>query len=65
MVIRESMKARAEFYNKLLQCGAISPNEIRAKEDMNPRDKGDIYLTPLNMAVNGKPQQQEEDTNAN
>jgi hypothetical protein len=33
----------------------MSPNEIRALEDMNPRDGGDIYLTPLNMAVNGQP----------
>ena len=53
-LLRGDMKSRAEFYTKMLQNGALSPNEIRLKEDMNPRDGGDIYLTPLNMAVNGQ-----------
>lgn len=53
-LLRGDMKSRAEFYTKMLQNGAMSPNEIREKEDMNPREGGDIYLTPLNMAVNGK-----------
>jgi HK97 family phage portal protein len=54
-LLRGDMQSRAEFYTKQLQNGALSPNEIRAKEDMNPREGGDIYLTPLNMAVNGQP----------
>lgn len=62
-LLRGDMKSRAEFYTKLLQNGALSPNEIRAKEDMNPREGGDIFLTPLNMAVNGQPIG--DDTNAN
>jgi HK97 family phage portal protein len=62
-LLRGDMKSRAEFYTKLLNAGSLSPNEIRAKEDMNPREGGDVYLTPLNMAVNGAPQ--EENTNAN
>jgi HK97 family phage portal protein len=56
-LLRGDMKARAEFYTKLLQNGALSPNEIRALEDMNARAGGDIYLTPLNMAVNGQQQE--------
>ncbi|KAA1194085.1 phage portal protein [Pseudohalioglobus sediminis] len=48
------MKARAEFYTKQLQNGALSPNEIRALEDMNPRDEGDVYLRPMNMLHNGR-----------
>lgn len=51
-LLRGDMKARAEFYNKLMQTGAISPNEIRKLEDMNPREGGDIYLTPMNMTTN-------------
>jgi HK97 family phage portal protein len=62
-LLRGDMKARAEFYTKMLQNGAMSPNEIRAKEDMNPRDGGDIFLTPLNMAVNGQPIGENTDAN--
>lgn len=54
-LLRGDMQARAAFYHSLVQDGALSPNEIRDLEDMNPRDGGDIYLTPLNMAVNGQP----------
>lgn len=54
-LLRGDMKTRAEFYTKMLHNGALSPNEIRELEDMDARDGGDIFLTPLNMAVNGKP----------
>jgi HK97 family phage portal protein len=53
-LLRGDMAARSAFYNQLVNLGALSPNEVRDLEDMNPRDGGDIYLTPLNMAVNGK-----------
>lgn len=62
-LLRGDMKARAEFYTKMVQNGAMSPNEIREKEDMNPREGGDVFLTPLNMAVNGKPVEESEDAN--
>jgi len=55
-LLRGDMAARANFYSKMLQNGALSPNEIRELEDMNPRNGGDIYLTPLNMAINGQTQ---------
>lgn len=55
-LLRGDMAARAEFYTKMVQNGALSPNEIRELEDRNPREGGDIFLTPLNMAINGKPQ---------
>lgn len=54
-LVRGDMAARGAFYNTLVQNGALSPNEIRDLEDMNPREGGDIFLTPLNMNVNGKP----------
>lgn len=57
-LMRGDMKARAEFYTKMVQNGALSPNEIRELEDMDRRDGGDIYLTPMNMAINGKPQEE-------
>lgn len=58
-LLRGDMTARSSFYTQMIQNGAMSPNEIRALEDMNAREGGDIYLTPLNMAVNGKPIKEE------
>jgi HK97 family phage portal protein len=46
---------RSNFYTRQLQNGAMSPNEIRELEDLNPREGGDVYLTPLNMLIDGKP----------
>jgi HK97 family phage portal protein len=48
-LLRGDTTARGEFYTKLWNLGAMSPNEIRAKENMNPRDGGDQYYVPLNM----------------
>ncbi len=53
-LLRGAMKDRAEFYGKLVNLGALSPNDVREFEDMNPRDGGDIYLTPSNMLIDGK-----------
>ena len=50
---------RAEFYTKMYNMGSLSPNEIRALEDMNPYDGGDEYRVPLNMAEPGQTEQQE------
>lgn len=54
-LVRGDMTARANYYTKQLQNGALSPNEIREFEDLNPREGGDIYLTPANMNVDGEP----------
>jgi len=48
--IRHDIKTRWEAYVKGLQWGVYSPNEIRALDDMNPRDGGDIYYPPPNTA---------------
>ncbi|WP_186145468.1 phage portal protein [Burkholderia gladioli] len=52
-LMRADMQTRSNFYMRMQQCGALSANEIRALEDLNPREGGDVYLTPVNMAVNG------------
>lgn len=57
-LLRGAMKDRAEFYGKLVNLGAMSPNDVRELEDMNPREGGDIYLTPSNMIINGKQPEQ-------
>lgn len=48
-LLRGSAADRAEFYSKLFNIGAMSINEIREKEDMDPVEGGDIHLVPLNM----------------
>lgn len=50
-LMRGAHRDRAEFYSKLYQIGAISPNEIRALEEMNPYEGGGMYATPLNMRL--------------
>jgi len=58
-MMRGDSKSRSEFYTRQIQNGAMSPNESRELEDMNPRPGGDIFLTPMNMAINGKPPKEE------
>lgn len=52
-LLRGDTAARAEFYRTLFGVGALSPNEIRAFEDLNPYEDGDVYRVPLNMADPG------------
>lgn len=49
-IVRADLKARWEAHVKGLQWGVFSPNEIRALEDENPREGGDIYYPPPNTA---------------
>jgi HK97 family phage portal protein len=48
-ILRADTVARGEFYTKMFNVGAMSVNEIREKEDMDPVTGGDIHLVPLNM----------------
>ncbi|PHM45884.1 portal protein [Xenorhabdus mauleonii] len=50
-LLRGDMKSRLEAYAKGINWGIYSPNECRALEELNPREGGDIYLTPLNMTT--------------
>jgi HK97 family phage portal protein len=47
-LMRGTFQARADFYTKLFSVGALSPNDIRELEDMDPYDGGDTYRVPLN-----------------
>lgn len=51
-LVKGDIKTRWEAYVKALQWGVMSPNEIRALEDLNPRDDGDVYYDPPNTAGN-------------
>ena len=48
-LLRGNAESRGNFYKALFNVGAISINEIRSKEDMDPIDGGDEYFVPLNM----------------
>lgn len=49
-LVRGDIKTRQGFYVSMMQWGVYSPNEVRALEDENPRDGGDIYYDPPNTA---------------
>jgi HK97 family phage portal protein len=50
-LVRADFKTRWEGYVKGLQWGVWSPNDVRALEDENPREGGDIYYPPPNMTA--------------
>lgn len=47
-VFRGDSKSRASYYKDMMAVGAISPNEIRAKEGMEGYDGGDEYFIATN-----------------
>ena len=53
-LLRGDLKTRYEAYGTGINWGFLSPNECRALEDLNPREGGDIYLTPMNMTTKPK-----------
>lgn len=50
-LMRGDLKGRYDSYGKGIQWGILSPNDCRELEDLNPREGGDIYLTPMNMTT--------------
>lgn len=50
-LMRGDVKGRYESYAKGINWGILSPNDCRDLEDMDPREGGDVYLTPLNMTA--------------
>jgi HK97 family phage portal protein len=54
-LVKGDIKTRWDAYVKALQWGVSSPNEIRALEDQNPREGGDVYYPPPNTAGGDKP----------
>ena len=48
-LLRGNSKDRAEYYRTMFNIGAMSPNDIRDKENMDPKEGGDETYIPLNM----------------
>lgn len=47
-VFRGDMKTRADYFKALMSVGAITPNQIRAREGMAPYKEGDNYYIATN-----------------
>lgn len=59
-ILRGDFPTRMSGYATAIQNGIYSPNEVRAKENANPREGGDVYFTPSNMQVYGAEDQEDQ-----
>lgn len=50
-LLRGDSTARKEFYSSMLNWGVLNPNEVRERENLNPRPGGDRYFAPGNVIV--------------
>lgn len=48
-ILRGDATTRASYYSTLAGLGVVSVNEIRAWENLNPVEGGDVRMVPLNM----------------
>jgi hypothetical protein len=62
-MLRGDTQSRAEYYTALYNIRAISPNEVRALENMNPYEGGDAYGMPL-ASNSTEPAQPQNNDNA-
>ena len=53
-MLRGDIQTRYKAYASGRQWGFLSANDIRRKENMNPIEDGDEYLTPVNMLPAGE-----------
>lgn len=62
-LMRGTPKERAEFYQVMRQIEAMSANEVRAKEEMNPRPGGDDFSNPaINPTESNDDSEQDEES---
>jgi HK97 family phage portal protein len=62
-LLRGNAKERGEFYWKLWQMGALNSNEVRAYEELNPYEGGELYRVPVNtMDATEPPEVEDEET---
>jgi HK97 family phage portal protein len=53
-LMRGDMKTRADYYNTLLQAGVLTPNEVRASENLPTAEGGDLLRVPVNVIAASK-----------
>lgn len=61
-LLRGDSASRSAFYSAMFNIGAMSINEIREKEDLDPVEGGDIHLVPMNMTKLENAGEQKEPT---
>lgn len=54
-LLRGDSEKRHAAYGSGIQWGYYSPNDVREREDLNPREGGDTYMVPVNMQDGTKP----------
>jgi HK97 family phage portal protein len=64
-LLRGDIKARGDYYVRGRQWGWLSANDIRAKENMDAIEGGDVYLTPLNMVDANNPAKDDPEGTSN
>ena len=60
-LIRGDFKGEVEAYSKLLTMGVMSPNEVRSRLDMNPREGGDDYVSDSNNLTFGNEDESQQE----
>lgn len=48
-LFRGDMAARSAFFTQMLQNGVMTINEVRAHEELNPTENGDVHLVQVNQ----------------
>lgn len=60
-ILRMDPDTRVKYYQGMRDLGAISPNEVRAEEDLDDLGTvGDLYLVPVNMQTLERAGQEQE-----
>lgn len=60
-LLRGDSQQRSQFYMRMRQIGAMSPNEVRALENLPPFEGGDDPLAPVNFGGNNNAQTPDPD----
>jgi HK97 family phage portal protein len=68
-ILRGDHESRMRSYQAGIYSGIYSPNDARRFENLNPREGGDIYLQPTNLAISpynpAQPQPAQQEQGAN
>lgn len=59
-LLRGDFAGEVEAYKKLLEIGVMSPNEVRHRLDMNPREGGDAYVSDSNNLTFGNTEETDD-----
>ena len=58
-LMHANAKDKGEYITKMFNVGALSPNEIRAMDELDPYEGGDTYRVPLNTEDPANPEPDE------